>query len=64
MWDLDLEHDDVDSVSGLVLAELGRTPVTGDVVEWNRLRVEVVETRGKGVGQARITLLPRAEVDG
>lgn len=57
-WDLDLEHDDVDSVSGLVLAQLGRTPVAGDVVEWERLRVEVVETRGKGVGQARITLLP------
>jgi CBS domain containing-hemolysin-like protein len=58
VWDLDLEHEDVDSVSGLVLARLGRTPVTGDVVEWGRLRVEVVETRGKGVGQARITLLP------
>ncbi|MBA3948428.1 MAG: HlyC/CorC family transporter [Acidobacteria bacterium] len=63
MWDLDLEHEDVDSVSGLVLARLGRTPVTGDIVEWNRLRVEVVETRGKGVGQARITLLPPSETD-
>ncbi len=56
-WDLDLEHDDVDSVSGLVLAELGRTPAVGDVVEWNRLRVEVLEVRGKGVGAARVTLL-------
>jgi CBS domain containing-hemolysin-like protein len=62
-WDLDLEHDDVDSVSGLVLARLGRTPVTGDVVEWERLRLEVVETRGKGVGQARITLLPTPDAD-
>ena len=58
MWDLDLEHEDVDSVSGLVLARLGRTPVKGDVVEWERLRVEVIETRGKGVGMARITLMP------
>lgn len=56
-WDLDLEHDDVDSVSGLVLARLGRTPVVGDVVEWDRLRVEVLEVRGKGVGAARVTLL-------
>ena len=57
-WDLDLEHEDVDSVSGLVLARLGRTPVAGDIVEWQRLRVEVLEVRGKGVGLARVTLLP------
>lgn len=56
-WDLDLEHEDVDSVSGLVLAELGRTPRVGDVVEWDRLRVEVLEVRGKGVGLARVTLV-------
>ena len=56
-WDLDLEHPDVDSVSGLVLAELGRTPTVGDVVEWDRLRVEVLEVRGKGVGLARVTLI-------
>jgi CBS domain containing-hemolysin-like protein len=56
-WDLDLEHEDVGSVSGLVLAQLGRTPVVGDVVEWDRLRVEVLEVRGKGVGLARVTLL-------
>jgi CBS domain containing-hemolysin-like protein len=57
-WDLDLEHEDVDSVSGLVLARLGRTPTVGDIVEWDRLRVEVLEVRGKGVGLARVTLLP------
>jgi CBS domain containing-hemolysin-like protein len=57
-WDLDLEHEDVDSVSGLVLARLGRTPQVGDIVEWDRLRVEVLEVRGKGVGQARVSLLP------
>ncbi|HEX6322930.1 MAG TPA: hemolysin family protein [Vicinamibacterales bacterium] len=56
-WDLDLEHEDVDSVSGLVLARLGRTPEVGDVIEWDRLRVEVLEVRGKGVGAARVTLL-------
>ena len=57
MWDLELRHEDVDSVSGLVLAQLGRIPERGDIVEWNRLRVEVIETRGRGVGQARVTLL-------
>ncbi|MEX2273064.1 MAG: hemolysin family protein [Vicinamibacterales bacterium] len=60
-WDLDLEHEDVDSVSGLVLARLGRTPKVGDIVEWDRLRLEVLEVRGKGVGSARVTLLPAAD---
>jgi CBS domain containing-hemolysin-like protein len=57
VWDLDLEHEDVDSVSGLVLARLGRTPLVGDVIEWDRLRVEVLDVRGKGVGLARVTLI-------
>jgi len=57
VWGLDLSHEDVDSVSGLVLAELGCIPEAGDTVEWKRLRVEVLETRGRGVGTARVTLL-------
>jgi CBS domain containing-hemolysin-like protein len=55
--DLDLEHEDVDSVSGLVLAELGRPPVVGDVVEHGRIRVEVTRTTGRGVQEALVTLL-------
>lgn len=62
-WDLELRHDDVDSVSGLVLAQLGRIPQPGDEVEWNRLRVQVIETRGRGVGVARVTLLPAPDRD-
>jgi CBS domain containing-hemolysin-like protein len=55
-FDLDLEHDDVDSVSGLVLARLGRPPVVGDVVEYDRLRLEVTATSGRGVKQVRAQL--------
>ena len=57
-FDLTVEHDEVDSVSGLVLATLGRPPVVGDVVEYARLRLEVTETSGRGVQQARVSLLP------
>jgi CBS domain containing-hemolysin-like protein len=53
-FDRDLEHDDVDSVSGLVLARLGRPPVAGDVVEFGQLRFEVLSLAGKGVRDARI----------
>jgi CBS domain containing-hemolysin-like protein len=54
---LELEHEDVDSVSGLVLASLGRPPAVGDVVVYERVRLEVTATRGRGVKEARASLL-------
>jgi CBS domain containing-hemolysin-like protein len=56
--DLDLEHEDVDSLSGLVLARLGRPPVQGDVVEYGRLRLEVTATSGRGVKDVRVSVMP------
>jgi CBS domain containing-hemolysin-like protein len=53
-FDLDLEHEEVESVSGLVLARLGRPPVVGDVVEYDRLRLEVTAVSGRGVRQVRV----------
>ncbi len=57
-FDLDLVHEDVDSVSGLILALLGRPPLAGDVVRYDRVRLEVTATSGRGVRQARAILLP------
>jgi len=53
---LDLEHDDVDSVSGLILARLGRPPAVGDVVTYDRILFEVTSTRGRGVKEARVSV--------
>jgi len=49
--DLLLEREDVDSVSGLVLAELGRPPAVGDVVRFRGVRLDVVAVAGRGVGE-------------
>jgi len=57
-FDLSLEHEEVDSVSGLVLAILGRPPDVGDSVEYERARFVVTETSGRGVGRARVSILP------
>jgi CBS domain containing-hemolysin-like protein len=49
-----LEHPQVQSVSGLVLALLGRPPVPGDTVVWNGTRIEVIDVIGHGVADAVI----------
>ena len=60
-YDLDLEHDDVESVSGLVLARLGRPPVVGDVVEFGQIRFEVLALAGRGVREARVSVISHVE---
>ena len=57
-FDLDLEHEDVDSVSGLILTLLGRPPVVGDTVRYERLQFEVTRVKGHGVDECAVWLLP------
>ena len=54
---LDLEHEEVDSVSGLVLTLLGRTPVVGDRVRYERLEFEVTAVKGHGVDECAVGLI-------
>jgi CBS domain containing-hemolysin-like protein len=53
-----LDHPGVQSVSGLVLATLGRPAAVGDVVTWNNVRFEVTAVAGAGVADAVITKVP------
>jgi CBS domain containing-hemolysin-like protein len=55
-FDLELEHHDVDSVSGLILTLLGRPPRTGDSVRYDRLLFEVTAVKGLGVDECAVTL--------
>ncbi len=55
-FDLDMEHEEVDSVSGLVLTLLGRTPVVGDTVRYERLEFEVTAVKGHGVDECAVGL--------
>jgi len=58
IFDLELTHEDVDSVSGLILTLLGRPPAVGDAVTYERLRLEVTAVKGHGVEEAAATLRP------
>jgi CBS domain containing-hemolysin-like protein len=56
-----LEHESVSSISGLVLALLGRPPVVGDVVTWQNVRAEVTRISGRGVAEALLRRISRGE---
>jgi CBS domain containing-hemolysin-like protein len=56
LFDLDLSHEDVDSVSGLILTLLGRPPAVGDSVRYERLRLDVTAVMGHGVAEAAVCL--------
>jgi CBS domain containing-hemolysin-like protein len=55
-FDLELEHEDVDSISGLVLTLLGRPAEVGDAVRYDRLLIEVTAVKGHGVEQCAVSL--------
>jgi CBS domain containing-hemolysin-like protein len=57
-FDLDLEHEDVDSVSGLVLTLLGRPPAVGDTIRYERLQLEVTRVKGHGVDECAVWMVP------
>jgi CBS domain containing-hemolysin-like protein len=53
-----LEHEEVDTVSGLVLTLLDRPPMVGDVVLYGQIRFEVIDIEGHGVGACLVTIEP------
>jgi magnesium and cobalt exporter, CNNM family len=55
-----LEHEQVTTISGLVLLLLGRPAQQGDVVVWKDVRVEVVSVIVRGVGEAVLTRITPA----
>ena len=56
-----LEHEDVDTVSGLVIAKLGRPPRIGDRVEHEGVVLEVTAVRGRGASEVTVVQAPEPQ---
>ena len=52
---VELEHDEWDTVSGLVLDLAGRVPHVGETFEVGDVRFEVATVQGRRVTQIRVT---------
>lgn len=59
-----LPTGDYETVSGLVMAELGRLPQPGDVVELDTARLRVQRLDGHAVGQVRLEAIEPAGEEG
>jgi CBS domain containing-hemolysin-like protein len=57
---VELEHPDVDTVSGLVLTLLERPPVVGDAVSYRGVDFFVRAIEGRGVRQCALSVGPDA----
>jgi CBS domain containing-hemolysin-like protein len=53
----ELEHPEVDTLSGLILSDLGRPPEIGDRVYWSGLAIEVSGLHGRGVRLAVVSVV-------
>lgn len=56
-FEVDLEHEEVDSVSGLVMALVDRPPLVGDVVEYGQFRFTVSAVSGHGAKEVIVEFL-------
>jgi CBS domain containing-hemolysin-like protein len=52
-----LKHDKVTTISGLVLLLLMRPAAAGDAVTFRNVRIEVVSSAGRGVGEALLSVV-------
>jgi CBS domain containing-hemolysin-like protein len=56
-----IEHEDVETVSGLILALLERPAQVGDLVEYDCVELRVTAVDGRGVAEAAVRELPPQE---
>lgn len=62
--EIDLTHEDVTTVSGLVLDQLNRPPREGERIEYEMVSISVVRVEGRAAQVCLITKLPEKKKNG
>ena len=63
MFDVAVEGDGFDTVGGFVYQRLGKIPSSGDTVEYDGLKIEVVSTVGRRLKRLRVLKSPLSASD-
>ncbi len=58
LLDLDLPHEDFDTIGGFVFGQFGRQPEAGESVAYENLELRVEKTDGRRVDEITLTVLP------
>jgi CBS domain containing-hemolysin-like protein len=61
LFEIDLEHEEVTTVSGLVLDRLSRPPRVGDHIRYGTVSITVVRVLGRGVHTCTIKKVEKSE---
>ncbi|HEX2576843.1 MAG TPA: transporter associated domain-containing protein, partial [Aquihabitans sp.] len=64
LLDVDLPEGDFDTISGLVLSQLGRLATSGDVAECEGVRLTVERVQGRRIMRVRIDAITPPDEDG
>lgn len=60
-FEIDLEHEEVGTVGGLVLDQLSRPPRIGDYIEYETVAISVVRVYGRGVHTCIVKKIEKGE---
>jgi putative hemolysin len=58
LLNLDLPHEDFDTIGGFVFGQFGRQPDTGESVRYENLEFVVEKTDGRRIDQVKLVVLP------
>ena len=58
LLDLDLPHEDFDTIGGFVFGQFGRQPGIGESVQYENLEFRVEKTDGRRVDEIKLTVAP------
>jgi CBS domain containing-hemolysin-like protein len=58
LMDMHLDDSDYETLGGFVYAQLGKIPNAGDTIEFEKLKITVLATRGRRITKIRVERTP------